>query len=104
MLPPRPPPQPHTIIIRSTAPGGRPAGVALGTGAATHQRQLAALLARVALVALQPGDADLLLQRARGPRRRRRRRPVAVLGPVVVPTAVAVGVAVAVQRVQVAAP
>src|SRR5262249_47924835 len=51
---------------RSTAPGGRPAGVALAAGTAADQRQLAALAARVALVALETGQADLLFHRLAG--------------------------------------
>src|SRR5262249_23470852 len=47
----------------SAASGGRPAGVAFAAGAAADERELAALRARVALVALQPGLADLVLQR-----------------------------------------
>ena len=47
--------------FRSAAAGGGAAGVALAASSAAHQGELAALAARVAFVALQPGDANLLL-------------------------------------------
>src|SRR5262249_5562665 len=56
----------------STAPARRAAGVALAARPAAHQRQLAALRARVALVTLQAGLANLL-RLAGGPHRLRRR-------------------------------
>src|SRR5882724_2707350 len=44
----------------SAATGSRAAGVALAAGAAAHQRELAALGARVAFVALEAGQPDLV--------------------------------------------
>src|SRR5262249_39363957 len=69
-----------------TAPRSGAARVALGAGAAADQRQLAALRARVALVALQPGHAHLLVLGQRQPAA----RPVAVLAVAVAVAAVAV--------------
>src|SRR5262249_44603714 len=50
----------------SAAPRSGPARVALGARAAAHERHLPALPARVAFVALQPGQVNLFLQRLGG--------------------------------------
>src|SRR5262245_46571287 len=53
----------HQIHLRAlSASRRRPAGVALAAGAAADQRQLAALDARVAFVALEAGEADFFFE------------------------------------------
>ena len=53
----------HPQILAATR--SRTAAVALAARAAAHQGQLAALAARVALVTLQPGQADLVIDARR---------------------------------------